>query len=234
MGTLNLAMPPSAVTGLPPGLSRRLLRRLIVGHGLGVGSRVLVVGRQTSALVDFLNRLGLVAHSSQTVDAEPSPQKGERRIADDAADELAWDEGGWDLVLGFELTGYDASLSAADALHATAELLSWARPGGYALLLMRTGQPGFAGLRHSPSCFVRHFSQFNGTLVSDEFPDGLAAVDPLSWIVGRRPRAGYLLAGLRLPLAALSRFEWHDQAERAIQSEDCCRWKAAGDQRSAA
>ena len=71
-------------------------------------------------------------------------------------------------------------------------------------------------------------------LVTDEFPDGLAAVDPLSWIVGRRPRPGYLLAGLRLPHEPLSRFEWHDQAERAIQPEDCCRLKAASGHRNAA
>jgi hypothetical protein len=236
MGTLNLAMPPSTVPGLPPGLSRRLLRRLIVGHGLGVGSRVLVAGRDTAALVGFLGRLGLIAHASESPPAPESSSIDAAATGDSVAepDPVLWEETGWDLVLGLDLSAYEGSLYSAAAMHATAELLSCARPGGHALLLVQSRERGFAHSGHAASCFLRHLSHFPGSLLAGEFSNGLVPVDPLAWIVGRRPRPGCLLAGLRLPDDPRSRFDWHDQAEHGIRPENCCRVNAVAHRRSAA
>jgi SAM-dependent methyltransferase len=146
------------------------------------------------------------------------------------------DEPEFDLVAATDLEAHARSLFAREALHATASLLSCVRPGGSAVLLVRFAEDGHAAGGHTASCFVRHLSHFSGQLEIGDFPEGVAGVDPLGWIVGRRPRPGFLLAGLRVSAEAPSQLGWHDQAEAAASArrDDCCRPGPAAGRRSAA
>ncbi|HUG94167.1 MAG TPA: hypothetical protein VML55_25285 [Planctomycetaceae bacterium] len=237
MGTVDLSPLPAAAL-LPSGFPRRVMRRLIVGSGLGVGSRVLLAGRGAAALLPFFEGLGLAATGCDDDDAEAAAHQaaaanGELPAGRFAA-RSAHDEPAWDLVLGIELSAWDGSLFAGRALHATANLLSCTRPDGRAVLLVRFGEGGCAAGGHTASCFVRHLSHFRGDLDVCDFPEGLARVDRFAWIVGRRPRPGCLLAGLRVPAVPPSPFGWHEQAEAAVRHENCCRLSHWATQQSAA
>jgi hypothetical protein len=229
MGTLSLSLPPTIVPQLPAGVSRKLMRRLIVGTDLGVGSRVLVTGRAADDMVEFLVRLGLSAAALTGSADQPATTdtSREKQIRCQRETELTADELTWDLVLGLGLDAYEGSLLAAEALHTTADLLASLRPLGRLILLVPIHGDGCAAGGHAASCFVRHMSSFAGAVEISGVTDGLVGVDPLGWIVGRRPRQDHLLAGLRTPEAAPSRFGWHEQAEAAVRAEGCCRLRSA-------
>lgn len=213
-----------ARTGLP----RKVLRHLVVAHGVGVGSRVLDVGCGGGELVGFLQDLGLFATG-----CEESAVKLTRARRNNPKLDLvhcqAFERGvpfaahQFDLILVRNLSVYHGNLLAADALKTTAHLAACVRPGGYLVFLTSMAEePADAGPAHDGSCFLRHVSLFRGSAETAEFPDRFP-LRRLQLVKSPAP-AGHRLTGLRVPRWPLPRADWGRQAENAVRvpAEACC------------
>lgn len=219
--------------------SRRLLRHLILGHDLGVGSRVFDTGQDGGRFVAFLRELQLDAVGWQEAELGANRADG-RSSARSRFDEILWerliDDGPFDAIVARDLPELEQSLLSETSLAATARMLGCLRPGGALAVISRFDpDSGPACGRHRSDCFRRHLETFPGHCRIAEFPDGLLHADPWRWIVRRQPR--FIVATLRVPALALTRSQWLAAAESAAaaRESDCCaafhraddRWHAA-------
>ncbi|MBW3541887.1 MAG: hypothetical protein KY476_16585 [Planctomycetes bacterium] len=189
---------PSFREGVRP--PRRVLRRLILGHGLGVGSRVLLVGNPLSKLLPVFERLGIRAAA---LEGQGDEWLGRLRSA--KAFDLVLAAGGWPRCDSlFSREAFQHSAAAAGSL----------RPGGWLTFLdCCDDERDFA---HETRCYLRHLECFPGRVLPAED----AQNSRWSWLPVRRPR--YVLVGLQV--AAASSERWLQLADEASMSLGgrCC------------
>ena len=176
---------------VPAGWPRRVLRHLVLGHGLGVGSRVLDTGRDSGQLVRFLNGLHLEASSLP---------RGDEAVAGTVASA----EDRYDLVIVRDLPAHRQSHSGAEAFEETADLLAQVSPGRCLSFLLHDGR----AVDRVAADVERHLRRFPGTCITTTFSEGVMPVLPWQWITGHSPHGGFAMVTLRVPAAPLSREDW--------------------------
>lgn len=221
------------------GLSRRVLRHVIVKHDLPIGSSILDVGCGSGQLVYFLHQLGFdvtgIDRSEEVIAAsrELAPSLDLRYGQFDETAITGLRE--FDVVLLRDFAGYDDDLFSARSLTATANLLSCLRPGRVLVFLARTGAAHLeTPAAHSIACFQAHLGAFPGVAQTSVLPDSYAK--PGTWkslLAGQRP-TGYLTAMMQIPAMPVSREDWLEFAASAarVQRPPCC--QAVQSARSAA
>ena len=215
---------PVCASSFGSALSRRLLRHLILGHGLGVGARVFDTGRDGGRFTAFLRELQLDALGWDDLDLR-WPGSGFESLAgsdEDALDQLV-DDGPFDMILARDLPFLQTSLLSASSLAASLQLLGALRPGGSLILLGRyDADSARPDQRHRTECYLQHLRQFPGRCEAVQFADGLLHSRPWRWFGPRQPR--WIVATLRLPAIGLTAGQWRAASEVAAQGCDhgCC------------
>lgn len=208
-------------------LPRRLLRHLIVAHGIGVGSRVLDAGCGSGELTGYLSLLGIDVTG---LDSSPVAIAAARRTVPNFDLHLTRSEHDvpspdrqFDLVIVRGLSVYGHSLTSGEALGTTARLLSGLRPGGTLAFLARTGVPD-ERFGHSTACYRQHLSCFPGDVESVLFQDGILQQFVPGWFSRYRSPSGHLVTKIRTPSLPLERSEWlrHAKSAAATDYQSCC------------
>jgi hypothetical protein len=194
-----------------PELSRRLLRHLFAPRWVGIGSRVLSVGRIDSQLADFLEFLGLqvdcVGRCSELTGGDQA--------------------NAYDLVIARDVPEFQGDLVGSEALRATGRLFAAARPQGRIALITRMSARSWVDFPggHLRSCYARHLAAFPGTCQVCYFPDGFVHRATWNWLAGRQPRSGFLAAIHQLPAEPVT-----SSLLRGVglanhhAAEPCCSW----------
>jgi SAM-dependent methyltransferase len=212
-----------------PGLSRRVLRHVIVKHDLPVGSSILDVGCGTGQLVHFLHQLGFdvtgIDRNEEVIAASrklaPSLDLRYGRFDETAISGMR----AFDAILLRDFAGYDDDLFSERSLRATANLLSCLRPGRMLVFLARTGAAHLeTAAAHSMACYQAHLAAFPGVAQTSVLPDSYAK--PGTWkslLAGQKP-IGYLTATMQVPAMPVSRDDWLEFAASAarVQRPACC------------
>jgi len=160
----------STGAGLYSGVSRSLMRELILAGGLGPGSRVLIAGCGDGELAERLIPFGI-----QVTGVDEASDRVERAAAvipqaefqSGAVPRSQFDDtaGLYDSVLVLAQSALRGSVKSLAALRTTASLMSCVRPGGV-FQFVSTGPGG--GIPHEASCLVGQLGRFPGevTVVS--------------------------------------------------------------------
>jgi len=210
------------------GLPRRLLRHLIVSHGIGVGSRVLDAGCGSGELAGYLSLLGIDVTG---LDSSPIVIAAARQTFPKLDFHLTCSEHDilppdrlFDLVIVRELSLYDQCLASKETLGMTARLLSGLRPGGTLVFLTPTAVSDDSST-HTTACYRRHLSGFPGNATSMIFQNGILQQFIPGWLSRRRAPSGHLLTGIQIPSLPLKRSEWlrHAKSAAAKDNRPCCR-----------
>ena len=194
-----------------PELSRRLLRHLFTPRWVGVGSRVLSVGRTDSQLVEFLEFLGL--------QIDCVGRCSELAGIDQAA--------AYDLVMARDLPEFQGDLVGCEALRATGRLFAAVRPQGRIALITRMSARSWVDFPggHLRSCYARHLATFPGTCQVCYFPDGFAHRETWNWLAGRQPRSGFLTAIHQAPAEPVTSSLLKGFGVPSHHAaEPCCNW----------
>jgi|SRR5579872_4166269 len=216
---------------MPPGLPRRLLKRLLRIGKISVGSRVLDAGCGFGELTRFLDDLSVdVSGIDESPACIAAAQRAARHLdysCASAMSRLAYPAQQFDAVLARGLREYQGDLLGRDALRATAHLAATIRPQGRLIMIARvdstwSNQPG----GHLQTCFARHLDSFPGSCQVFYLVDSLLESTTWKWMLGRQPRAGFLVGVLAIPENGRSCDEWEQIAELAAQGrqEACCAW----------
>ncbi|MDA0589557.1 MAG: class I SAM-dependent methyltransferase [Planctomycetota bacterium] len=201
----------------PSGVSRSLMRELILSGRLGPGSRVLIVGCGDGELAERLIPFGIQVTGVDEVDEaidratrlipEAEFQSGvvPRSHFDDTASPF-------DSVVVLASSDFRRSLRRRPALRTTAGLLSGLRPGGQ-LHFVLTGPGG--PLPHEAGCLSKMLRLLPGTVMT-------------SPLVNQKSGATFQPELVRLQLDAQKRtaLEW-DQLTGALEIDSpdpCCRF----------
>jgi len=198
-------------SGPSPELSRRLLRHLFAPRWVGVGSRVLSVGRTDPQFVEFLEYLGLQVDCTENC-SEISPVEPATA---------------YDLAIARDLPELQGDLVGGESLRATGRLFAAVRPQGRVALITRMSARSWVDFPggHLRSCFARHLAAFPGACQICYFPDGLAHRATWNWLAGRQPRSGFLAAIQQLPADSAEPGVLKGFATAAHDAgEPCCHW----------
>jgi len=161
------------------------MRELILGGGLGPGSRLLIAGCGDGELAERLIPFGI-----QVTGVDESSERAERAAAvipqaefqSGAVPRSQFDDqvGLFDSVLVLSLSSFRGSVRSPAVLRTIASLMSCIRPGG-ALQVVTTGPGG--GIPHETSCLADQLNRFPGTVTvvplirrrigSDLFPQSI-------------------------------------------------------------
>ncbi len=216
-----------------PGLPKRLLRHLLRIGRISIGSRVLDAGCGRGELTRFLSELA--------IDASGLDESAERiAAAQAAAGHLTFSCGAvaagvpfperhFDAVLARDLPEHRGDLFDFPALRATAHLAAAIRPEGR-LIIVRRVEPmwssPFPG--HLQTCYLRHLESFPGVASVSYLADSLLDASTWRWMMGRQPRAGFMIAHLALPDFFRTKREWEQIADQAAlrRRHACCPWGA--------
>ncbi|QDT39112.1 hypothetical protein [Stratiformator vulcanicus] len=183
MNTITAPTCESAELPLP----RRLMRHLIVSHGVDIGSRMLVTGDFEEPLAEFLNYL----HIQTDIDRSGFAANAK--------------EGVYDAVLVLR-SGPVIRGDAAGGLR-TAELLSQLKPGG-CLTIVQHAEVG----RGTAEDLADDFHMFPGTCRTSEFRDRRALWG--GFAMGSRSVHGYCVATLHIPAEPMTASTWRAHALR--------------------
>jgi SAM-dependent methyltransferase len=218
-----------AVTGLK--YPSRLLKQVLVGHGIRFGGRVLVAGCGDGELVPFID--GLAYHvdaiddSSDIIDdvRQKFPQFNFQLTRLDESFPVANDE--FDLVVVQDLSVYRNNLLDLRTRTATANLLSCLKPGGD-LVFIRKERPSDGGAsEHGPECWKRHLACFPGQFESATYGESLFERSNWDWLFGTREHGNFFTVTLQSPPETLHRNFWRDFGRRGLMTGQglCCQLK---------
>lgn len=211
----------------------RLLKQVLVGHGVKLGGRVLVVGCGSGDLVAFLD--GLAYDVNAIDDSYPSLESARRRFPQfdfqysRIDDSLPATAGTFDLILVQDLSVYHGSLLDLRSRTATANLLSCVKPGGD-LVFVNQAVPSHDGTAgHEASCWKRHLSCFPGHLETVSYPESWWQRAEWDWLLGRRDHRHFFTVSLQLHSQKLERDLWCDLARRGLKTGtgECCPARAS-------
>ena len=215
----------NAVTGLR--LPNRLMKQVLVGHGIRFGGRVLVAGCGQGELVSFLDGLAYqvkaIDDSSDVIDdaRQNFPQFEFQHAQLDESFPVANEE--FDLIIVQDLSVYRNNLLDLRTRTATANLLSCLKPGGD-LVFVRTADVSHGTHSgHVPHCWKRHLACFPGQFESADYRESLFERTEWDWLFGDRLHVDYFTVTLQSPLEKLHRNFWRDFGRRGLMTgQGCC------------
>ena len=218
-----------AITGLK--YPSRLLKQVLVGHGLRFGGRVLVAGCTDGELVPFLD--GLAYHvdaiddSSDVIDdvRQRFPQFKFQLTRLDESFPVANEE--FDLVVVQNLSVYRNNLLDLRTRTATANLLSCLKPGGDLVFVRKEPASHGTDSEHGPECWKRHLACFPGQFESVTYCESLLERSNWDWLFGAREHGNYFTVTLQSPPEKLHRNFWRDFGRRGLMTGQglCCQLK---------
>jgi SAM-dependent methyltransferase len=213
-------------TGLE--LPTRLLKQVLVGHGLRFGGRVLVAGCGHGELVAFLDG---IAYSVDAIDdSTDGIEDARRRFPQFEFQYARLDESipaptdEFDLILVQDLCVYRDNLLDLRTRSATANLLACLKPGGDLVFVRkRIGQLG-CGAGHHSGCWKRHLACFPGQLETTDYRESFFDRAHWDWLYGPREHSDYFTVTLQTPPEKLTRNFWRDFARRGLMTGQgtCC------------
>lgn len=212
---------------------RALLRRLLLHHRIGIGSRILVVGLVHEPLAAQLTPFGLQLHE---LDERPDHVLAARREHAELRIDH-WREGEplpladdlrFDLVLVRDRAEFHQASISPRVTQLTADLLSVLVPGG-SLVFAGEFSAHEQVLGHSPDCLGRMLSEFSGTFSRTRIRRSLWS--PAVWhrllTTGRREAREMI--SLTIPDTDISRTQWRREALRISGSGlTCCQTAGTG------
>ena len=222
MGNGRVERGMSKVAETHSGVSRVLLRELILAGGLGPGSRLLIAGCGDGELAERLIPFGI-----QVTGVDESSDRVERAAAvipqaefqSGAVPRSQFDDqaGLFDSVLVLALSSLRGSVRSPAALRTIASLMSCIRPGGV-FQFVSTGPGG--GIPHEASCLVGQLSGFPGQVTAVPVIDRRAGSCPF-------PQS---FVKLQLDDCRRSPDEWGALSDRPAgdSRKPCCRFCPAG------
>jgi SAM-dependent methyltransferase len=213
-------------TGLE--LPTRLLKQVLVGHGLRFGSRVLVAGCGHGELVAFLDEIAyqvdVIDDSSDKISEAQAhfPQFDFRYARLDESIPAPADE--FDLILVQDLCVYRQNLLDLSVRTATANLLACLKPGGDLVFVRKKDGMLGCGAGHQCGCWKRHLACFPGQLELKEYRESFLKQVHWDWLFGTREHSHYFTVTLQSPTEKLQRTFWRDFARRGLMTGQgsCC------------
>ena len=220
-----------------PGLPKRLLRHLLRIGRISIGSQVLDAGCGRGGLTRYLSELAIEAsgldESAERIAAAQAAAEHLTYVCGSAAAGVPFPERYFDAVLARDLPEHRGDLFDSSALRATAHLAAVIRREGR-LLIVRRVEPAWSNQPrgHSQTCYLRHLECFPGVASVSYLADSLFEATTWKWMMGRQPRAGYLIAHLALPDSSRTKRAWEQIADQAglRRRQPCCAWGAQGAQ----
>ena len=213
----------------------RLLKHVLVGHGLRFGGRVLVAGCGHGELVPFLDGLAYqvnaIDDSSDVIDdvRQKFPQFDFQLARLDESFPITNDE--FDLIMVQDLSVYRNNLLDLRTRTATANLLSCLKPGGDLVFLRKeeASDRGVAG--HCPHCWKRHLACFPGQFETVSYCESFFERAGWDWLFGAREHRNYFTVTLQSPPEKLHRNFWRDFGRRGLMTGQgtCCPIKTVTD-----
>ena len=200
-------------TGLPRSFLRHLLERL----RLGIGSRLLIAGRQTRNLSPFLQGLGIeVTDLSESWRLAASYGALTFRNArfDYPADFSFPSRNRFDAVLAAGLAAYEQPVFDEKTLRTTASLLATIRPAGRLVLFSGGGTTPGRRRVHAAECFTHLLEVFAGDVDLQSTAAGVSRL--LS------TETGWTCA-LTVSTELTTRMEWLSRAKETAADRPLCR-----------
>lgn len=213
-----------------PGLPRWLLRQMVCLGRISIGSRVLVAGCGTGELTRYLHELTIDASGlDESPDLIARARSSAPHLAyacSQASVAVPFSEHSFHTVVFRNVSEHRGDLLGPGALRATAHLAATVLPGGNLVLIARLA-PEWSNHPdgHLETCYRHHLECFPGVCQVSYQPDSLVSRSTWSWMLGRQPRSGYVIAALNVPSIRRSRSEWEQIAEQAAsRQQPCCAW----------
>lgn len=206
----------------------RLLKQILVGHGVKLGGRVLVVGCHDGELVAFLDSL---AYNVEVIDDSfPAVEAAQHRFPQFDFEYVRLDEalpvdpGTFDLILIQETSVYRGNLLGLRSRSVTANLLSCLKPGADLVFINRSGPSDDESSRHGANCWKRHLACFPGQFETATYPESWFHRARWDWLLGQRNHSDFFTVTLQLPPQQLDRAAWYDLARRGLMTGhgECC------------
>jgi SAM-dependent methyltransferase len=215
-----------AVAGLK--YPSRLLKQLLVGHGIRFGGRVLVAGCGDGELVPFIDGLAYqvtaIDDSSDVIDhmRHRFPQFNFQLTRLDESFPVASDE--FDLIVVQDLSVYRNNLLELRTRTATANLLSCLKPGGDLVVVRKELALDGCDSEHGPHCWKRHLACFPGQFETARYSESLFERVEWDWLFGAREHHNYFTVTLQSPSEKLHRNFWRDFGRRGLMTGQgtCC------------
>ena len=207
-------------------LPTRLLKQVLVGHGLHFGGRVLVAGCGHGELVPFLDGLAYnveaIDDSSDGIDAARRrfPQFEFQYARLDESVQVSNED--FDLILVQDLCVYHDNLLDLRTRSATANLLGCLKPGGDLVFVRKESRD--CGTGHQSGCWKRHLACFPGQLETTTYPESFFARVEWDWVFGPRDHSVFFTVTLQSPPEKLKPSFWRDFARRGLMTGQgtCC------------
>ncbi len=207
--------------------SRPMLRRLLIKHRVGIGSRVLVVGFVHGPLGARLSQFGLQIHE---LDESPENVMHARREHDELridhwhADEplpLEADDR-YDIILVRNRSEFRRDLFSPHVTQLTADLLAALNPGA-SLVFMDEFHSEGTFLGHAPDCLANLLSQFPGQVTRKRFRRSLSTLDTWRSLLTTGRRGRREMVSLTIGENECDRNGWRKQAlQIACAGGTCC------------
>ena len=213
-------------TGLE--LPTRLLKKVLLGHGLRFGGRVLVAGCGHGELVSFLD--GIAYQVDGISDSRDEIDEARRRFPQfefqyaRLAETVPEPKDEFDLILVQDLCVYQDNLLDLRTRSATANLLSCLKPGGDLVFVRKRRGNSGCGTSHHSGCWKRHLACFPGQLELTDFRESFFERAAWDWLFGTRDHTDYFTVTLQTPAEKLGRLYWRDFARRGLMTGqgNCC------------
>ena len=213
------------ITGLE--FPSRLLKQVLVGHGMRIGGRVLVAGCGSGELVPFLDGLAYQVEAVDdsldviTVVRQKFPQFEFQFSRLDESFPVANNE--YDLIIVQDLAVYRNNLLDLRTRTATANLLSCLKPGGNLVFIRPNGASPRTKAGHGPQCWKRHLACFPGQFETVSYRETLFQRAEWDWLFGAREHRNYFTVTLQSPPEKLHRNFWRDFGRRGLMTgQDLC------------
>lgn len=216
------------VPAVPVQIAARVLSRIVVGHRLGFGARVLLVGCGNGELASFLEDISFevsgIDDSLASIDEARSLFPHLEFHSAHPSQPVPIELQQFDLVLVQNSGAYTGNLLGLPARLATAQLLACLKPGGHAVFVRPFGDETAGASQHTQDCWARHLACFPGDAHLASYTDPWFSRTTWEWLRGRSHRRGFHAVTLCLPPHVIADERWRGFASTGLLTghAECC------------
>ena len=214
-------------------IPNRLLKHVLIGHGIRFGGRILVAGCGDGELIPFLDGLAYnvdaIDDSADVIDdvRQRFPQFDFQLTRFDESLPVSNNE--FDLIIVQDLSVYRNNLLDLRTRTATANLLSCLKPGGDLVFVRKEDASASPDSVHGPACWKRHLACFPGQFETLSYRELLFERANWDWLFGARDHSNYFTVTFQSPPEKLHRNFWRDFGRRGLMTGQgsCCQINSA-------